>query len=240
MVRPVAWKTASSPAVDVRVEPHRDPADPRVGHLARDRAHPDQLVEPPLVGARAPRRARRRCASGRPRAGSPRAPPARSSPCCGTRAARSGGTRRRTPTDLRSRRGDRLLRQVRRVGAHVGDVAALVEPLRDRHRAPALKPSLRPASCCSVDVGERRLRALGERLRDSTDATGNWPVGEARRQRRRGVLVEQRRRRTPRASVPVSGSKSRPAARRLPSSVDEPGRRTRPRRRRRSVPSRSQ
>ena len=84
------------PAVDVAREADRHLAAARVGHLARDRADPDQLVEPLLVAVELGAHRRRACGCRRRRAGSPRAPPARSSPCCGTRAARRAGTRRRT------------------------------------------------------------------------------------------------------------------------------------------------
>ena len=55
---------------------------------------------------------------------------------------------------------ERGLGDVHRVGPHVGDQAdgprrerhALVQPLGERHRLRAEKPSFRAASCCSVEV----------------------------------------------------------------------------------------
>ena len=60
----------------------------------------------------------------------------------------------------------------RRVGAHVGDVAVLVEPLRDAHRALRLKRSLRPASCCNVEVMNGAAGTLRERAFDDLDHLG--------------------------------------------------------------------
>ena len=102
----LARRRGTSPArraVDVAREPDRHLAAARVDHLARDRADPDQLVEPLLVGVELGAHLVGRADAGRPRAGSPRAPPARSSPCCGTRAARRAGSRRRTARGSRLR-----------------------------------------------------------------------------------------------------------------------------------------
>ena len=98
-------------------------------HLRGDRALPDQLVQPELVAGQAG--LRRACGTGPRPAGSPRAPPGRSSPCWCRRGARPA----RTPRPYSSRawapgRGDRRLRQRDRVGPHIGDVAVLVQPLR--------------------------------------------------------------------------------------------------------------
>ena len=51
MVRPVAWNVASSPVVEVAVEAEGDAADAGVGHLRRDGALPDEVVETALVAA---------------------------------------------------------------------------------------------------------------------------------------------------------------------------------------------
>ena len=67
-------------------------------------------------------------------------------------AARPAGTAAEELGDLRASGAERRVGQRRRVGAHVGDVAALVEPLRDAHHLRALMRSLRPPSCCRVDV----------------------------------------------------------------------------------------
>ena len=67
--------------------------------------------------------------------------------------------------DLRAGRVDRLLGELHRVGTHVGDVAALVEALRDRHRAPRAEAQLVAGLLLQRRGLERRLRSLGERLR---------------------------------------------------------------------------
>jgi hypothetical protein len=59
---------------------------------------------------------------------------------------------------------DRLRRQGGRVGAHIGDVALLVEPLGDAHGVLGAHRELAPASCCRVEV-VKGLGAAGAGLR---------------------------------------------------------------------------
>ena len=118
-----------------RGEPDRHLAAARVDHLARDRADPDQLVEALLVGVElgAHRVGRADAVAG----GADRLVRFLRVLHLAAVRARLGGQVLVAVllADRGARRGDRLLRQVRAVGSHVGDVAALVEPLRDRHRA---------------------------------------------------------------------------------------------------------
>ena len=64
----------------------------RVVHLRGDRPLPDELVKAALFASQLTCDLRRECGSDRPQAGSPRGPPARSSPCCGTSEASAART----------------------------------------------------------------------------------------------------------------------------------------------------
>ena len=106
-----------------------------IGHLRGKRALPDEVVERELVGAQlALHLAGRAEAVARGTDGLMRLLRVLDLPVIATRrvgdvvlAVELGG--------LRARRSDGRLRQGRGVGAHVGDVAALVEALGDAHRA---------------------------------------------------------------------------------------------------------
>ena len=65
---------------------------------------------------------------------------------------------------LRPRGVQRRLRQRRRVGAHVGDVAVLVQPLRDAHRGLRREPQLAAGLLLQRRGHERRGRAAAVRL----------------------------------------------------------------------------
>ena len=133
---------------------------PRVGHLAGDGALPDQLVERAGRARRGP--VPSACRKRRPPGGSPRAPPGRWRSCWRSAAARRGGSRCRTARVHRGpRRGDGLLRQVDRVGPHVGDEAALVQPLGRAHRVAGAEPQLAVGFLLQRRGGERRRRAAG-------------------------------------------------------------------------------
>ena len=67
--------------------------------------------------------------------------------------------------DLLARAVDRLVGQVRRVGADVRDVPALVQALGDAHGAPGREAQLPARFLLERRGGERRLRSLGERFR---------------------------------------------------------------------------
>ena len=85
------WRAASDPC---RPSHRRDLVKLGRLHLRGDGALPDQLIKPALVGAQV---ARRRCPACGPHrwGGSPRAPPARSSPCCVFARRAPAGSRRR-------------------------------------------------------------------------------------------------------------------------------------------------
>ena len=116
-----------------RADPHRDSATGRRRPSGRDRPHPDHLVEA-QVGA-----GQLTGELGRSSEGLPGGPDRL------VRLLRVLDLPRVAPRpvgevllpeqlgDLRPRRADGNLRQQRRVGAHVGDVAPLVQTLRDAH-----------------------------------------------------------------------------------------------------------
>ena len=88
--------------------------------------------------------------------------------------------------------GERGIRQGGAVGAHVGDVAVLVEALGDPHRVAAVEPQLPGGLLLEGARRERRTRAPRVRLlRD----VGDPDVGSAQgvRDAGRGHLVERRR-----------------------------------------------
>ena len=90
---------------------------------------------------------------------------------------------------LRARRGERRLRQGRRVGAHVGDVAVLVEPLGDTHRRLRREAQLAARLLLQRRGHERRRRAPPVRLLlDRAD--GERRTLERGCERARRVLVE--------------------------------------------------
>ena len=115
---------------------------------------------------------------------------------------------------LRAGGGERGLGQRRRVGAHVGDVAVLVEALRDAHRRLRGVAELAARLLLERRGHERRARLARVRLAlDPGDAEGR--LLEPLRETARGL---------PRRAGSVSGlrswpslPKSRPCARRLPS-----------------------
>nr|CRL79195.1 hypothetical protein CPGR_05191 [Mycolicibacterium malmesburyense] len=80
-------------------------------------------------------------------------------------------------------------RQSGRVGAHIGDVAVLVEPLRDAHRALRREPQLAPRLLLQRRGHERRVRPAGVGLLlDRADR--QLRATQATRQRGRGGLIE--------------------------------------------------
>jgi hypothetical protein len=93
---------------------------------------------------------------------------------------------------LRACRLQGRLRQRRRVGAHVGDVAVLVEPLRDAHRRLRREAELPARVLLQRRRHERRARLAGVRLLlDAADGEGRFlqALGETSR----GRLVELQR-----------------------------------------------
>ena len=136
----------------------------RVGHLRGERALPDQLVEPELVGGQLVRDL-----AGRAERVAGRADRlvrllrvlhlARVDARLG-RDVRVAVQLAR----LRAGRAERRRRQVRRVGTHIGDEAVLVQPLRDAHdrRATTSGTCGRPPAAASGH--ERRVRTAAVRL----------------------------------------------------------------------------
>ena len=160
---------------------------PRVGHLRGHGALPDQLVERQVPPVETGLLRVAEGGAGRPdglvgllRVGALRGVPAgRVGEVVG---AIEGG-------DRLPRGADGLLRQVDRVGTHVGDEAALVEPLRRPHGVARAQPELA--------VGFLLQRGGGEGRRRTADAGlflggGDPPgvLGRALAERRGGRLVE--------------------------------------------------
>ena len=185
-----AGRELGVPAVAAgRAEPDRHGLAPRVGHLRGDGALPDQVVERQLVAAELARHLTRRTerVAGRPD-GLVRLlgvlhlalVPARDVGHV-LRAVDLAG--------LRPGGGQCRLRQRRRVGAHVGDVAVLVQPLGDPHRGLRGHPQLAAGLLLQRRGHERRGRpaAVGLVL-DAADREGGVPQGVG--QAAGGLLVE--------------------------------------------------
>ena len=119
-------------------------------------------------------------------------------------AARRGRDVRRRRTARAAcvaRRRERRLRQRRRVGAHVGDVAVLVEPLGDPHRRLRGEAELAARLLLQRRGHERRGSAGGVYGLRSTERTANAAPSSASASPRARVLVELNGIRVPR-SVP--------------------------------------
>ncbi len=142
----------------------RDRLAGRVLHLRGDRALPDQLVEAELVAGQPGLAGRAEGVAGR----ADRLVRLLGVLDLGGVGARRVGQVLRPVelADLVARRRDRGLRQRGRVGAHVGDVAALVEPLGDRHRHRRAHAELAARLLLEGGGAERRVRraAVGLRL----------------------------------------------------------------------------
>ena len=165
-------------------QPDADGLAHRVGHLRGDGALPDQLVEPELVAGQLRGELARRpevVTGGTDRL-------VRLLGALGL-ALVAAGLRRdeRVAVELaRLLAGgvDRLLRQVRRVGTHVGDVAVLVQPLGHPHRLRRRPAQLAPGVHLQRRRGERGVRATPVGLLvDAADGdlaaleTGGQPAG---------------------------------------------------------------
>ncbi len=173
-----------------RAEPQRDGLPAGILHLRGDRSLPDELVEgvlvareltlhigghPELVAGRTDRLVRLlrvlHLALVAARRG-------RNELCavqlCGLRASRR----------------ERRLRQRRRVGAHVGDVAVLVEPLRDAHRGLRREAELAARFLLQGRRHEGRRGASGVRLLLDR-AHRERGAGEGSRERPRSIFVER-------------------------------------------------
>ena len=151
---------------------HRGALALGVLHLARDRAPPDQVVELALVVAHLRGevvRVRERLAGGADRlVGLLRV-------CDVGRVAARLVRHVLAPElrfDQRARGGDGLRRQGRRVRAHVGDEAVLVEPLGGAHRALRGEAQLAGRLLLQRRGRERRLRPLGVGLLLDLDDLG--------------------------------------------------------------------
>ncbi len=136
-------------------EPDRDRTALGVGHLRGDGAHPDQLVEPELLPREPGLRRGAEVLTGRPD---------RLVGLLGVLDLRGVGARLVRDVlgavqlaGLLARRGDRGLRERRGVGAHVGDEAVLVEPLRDGHRPRGAEPELAGGLLLQRRGAERRV-----------------------------------------------------------------------------------
>ena len=173
-------------------EPQRDAPDARVGHLRRDGALPHEVVEAALVGALEV---------------VPEIVGGVHAVACGTdrlvrllRVLHLAAVRARCigqvvvavhAADLRARGLHRLAGERRRVGAHVRDETALVEPLGDVHRARGAETELARCLLLERRRDERRLRPFDDSARiDGRDR--ERLVAQARREGMRGALVEQR------------------------------------------------
>ena len=143
---------------------------PRGGHLAGQRALPDQLVEPGMIA----------------RAGAVAAEIGRADRLVRfLRVLRLGLVMARLVRDVagvvavgdRLARGrDRLRRHLDAVGPHVGDRAVLVEALRDPHRLAGGEAELARRLLLQGRGGEGRRRVAGERLGlDRDDARSGPP-----------------------------------------------------------------
>ena len=189
MIVPETENSASRPSDGGGAEAQRRGGAARVGHLRRDGALPDQLVERELVadelagdlGRRAEHVAgRTHGLVGLLRVLDLLLVAARDLADV-LRAVELAG--------LGARRGERRLRERRGVGTHIGDEAALVETLRDAHRA------LRgPAELAARLLLQRRghERRGGRALYglSSSERTANGCALERRGERRRRRLVE--------------------------------------------------
>ena len=136
-------------------EPDRHRLADGVLHLRGDRAHPDQLVEPELVTGQAGLGGRAERVAGGP---DRLVRLLRVLHLRGVGARRVGDVLRAVQVAcLAPRRRDRRLRQRRGVGAHVGDVAVLVEPLRHRHRRGGAEAELAAGLLLQRRGPERRV-----------------------------------------------------------------------------------
>src|SRR5690606_30009970 len=136
----------------------------RVLHLASDRALPDEVVDLPLVVAQALRQLARVLEA---RAGwADRLVGLLRVAHLGAVQARLGGQvfGAEVLLDVRARRLERLVGEVGRVGAHVGDEPVLVEPLRGAHRPLRGEAQLAPGLLLQRARGERRRGPLDVRL----------------------------------------------------------------------------
>src|SRR5262249_31439225 len=143
----------------------RDGLTGRVLHLAGDRALPDQVIEPQLVAPEAARGYLLRGAETVTRRAD------RLVRLLGIlHLARVGARRIRHVLaavklpGLLARRVDRRLRQLDRVGTHIGDVAVLVQPLRDAHRVLRGEAELGRGVLLQLRGAERRIRRAAVRL----------------------------------------------------------------------------
>ena len=131
----------------------------RVLHLRGDGAHPDQLVEPELVAGQARLGRRTERVAGR----SDRL--VRLLGVLDLGGVDAGGVgdvlRAVEVACLAPRRGDRRLRERRGVGAHVGDEAVLVEPLRHRHRGGGAEAELAAGLLLQGRRAEGRVGTAG-------------------------------------------------------------------------------
>ncbi len=191
MTVPDAENSHVAPVGGRRAEPHRRGRAAGVGHLGGDGALPDQLVERELVTAQLARRPVPACGT--------RSPAGRIASCASwafltlprRRRGRSGTYSGAVQlARLAAGRGDGLVRQRRRVGPHVGDVAVLVQPLRDAHRLPGGEPQLAARLLLQGRRRERRGGPAGVRL--LLDARGRANAARSKRlgERGRGRLVE--------------------------------------------------
>ena len=145
-------------------DPQRQRRAARIVHLRGHRALPDQLVEPELVGVQLTVQLARRLEHIAGRA---------------DRLVRllrvlhlAGVLARRRVhvllavqlASLVARGVDGRLRQCRRVGTHISDVAVLVQPLRDAHRALGREAQLAAGLLLQRRRHERRVRPTGVRL----------------------------------------------------------------------------
>ena len=191
MTVPEAENRTSVPSARRGAEADRGGLPAGVGHLRRDRALPDQLVEPELVARQllGHLRGRPEVVTGGPDGlvgllGALR--------LAGVHAGRVGDVLGAVQLrGLPARGVDRLRAQRRGVGTHVGDVAVLVQALRGAHGLPGRHPQLARRLLLEGRRGERRGRAARVRL-GLERGDGERGVGQRRDQGRGPRLVEVR------------------------------------------------
>ena len=164
MVRPEVANSARSPADRRPAQPHRDGGADGVGHLRGQRALPDQLVETELVAGQGPGQF----------AGRAERVAGRTDGLVGLLGVLDlAGVRARLGRDvgvavelagLGAGGGERGLRQVGRVRAHIGDVAVLVQPLGHPHDDLGGPAELAPGLLLQRRGHERRVGAPAVRL----------------------------------------------------------------------------
>ena len=216
IVVPAVPNSASRPSDAARADLHRDRLAAGVGHLRGDGALPDQFVERVLVAVELALHLAERAEA--VAGGTDRLVRLLRVLDLPVVVARRVGNRLGAVELARlvARRGDRRLRQRRRVGAHVGDVAVLVQALGDAHRVLRREAQL-AARLLLERRGHERRRPGGACTACARRSAPRTRRPRARR-RARGPSPRRARRRRRCVSSPVR-AKSRPCATFFPSTA---------------------